>query len=234
VKRTLHWPPSDVGVEAVGESFYRDVLAQLAGNHAGSSALVYFTAKLVPEADNTHDPNAVAIHFEGSKLAHLSRDDAVIYRAHVGTSATTADALITGGGSFDGVQYDYRLELLISLDTPPVARLRPRYSVPVRLHPQLIISVAPSTGRITVVAPAVGSVAASLCWPGVRLKAWAVDDLSDIHFFAPGSIGGSGRVAVISRTVFKHLSLLVEDADARVCFAGRNGVVFEFDSPTAE
>src|SRR3954449_10463112 len=69
-------------VQVVGESHYQDALRTLAGR-IGSDGV--FTARLVPEPDNPHDPRAVAVCVDGdlAKIGHLARDVAKVYHSLV-------------------------------------------------------------------------------------------------------------------------------------------------------
>lgn len=88
--------------EVVGESFYQDNLLQIAGEKTDESKEVECTALLVPEPENKHDRNAVAVYINNLKVGHLSRDDAADYQEFLqefnitGKSVECA-AFITGG-----------------------------------------------------------------------------------------------------------------------------------------
>ncbi len=73
----------DFDLEVVGESHYQDALWRAVGSISDDQENVRseFTAALVPEPDNPHDRNAIAIHIEGRQVGHLSRSDARRYRA---------------------------------------------------------------------------------------------------------------------------------------------------------
>lgn len=45
-----------------------------------------FTARLTPELDNPHDENAVRVDIDGHTVAYLSRANAALWRASLGTS----------------------------------------------------------------------------------------------------------------------------------------------------
>ena len=78
----------------VGESFYQSaLLALLAGrghtktdvSSARKPIRESFTARLIPEINNPHDANAVAVQINGRQVAHLSRSNAANYRRAFGT-----------------------------------------------------------------------------------------------------------------------------------------------------
>ena len=92
----------DYKFEVVGESYHQDALAKICGGHCEDGHELETTALLVPESDNPHDANAVAVYIDGEKVAHLSRADALDYRramASQGFSGLIAhcDAMIVGG-----------------------------------------------------------------------------------------------------------------------------------------
>ncbi len=92
-------------LEVVGESRYQDSLWSLAGTDDRSERIrISVTALLVPETDNPHDPQAVAVWVDGLKVGHLSRADARLYRPgilalHLAEGCPVAvPGVITGGG----------------------------------------------------------------------------------------------------------------------------------------
>jgi len=66
-------------LDVVGESFYQESLRNLVGPTA-ERVHVAAEATLVPETDNQHDPNAVAVWIAGHQVGHLSREDAARFR----------------------------------------------------------------------------------------------------------------------------------------------------------
>ena len=69
-------------VSVVGESFYRDALRQAtrARGVTGGRVRLDVKAALLPEPHNPHDSNAVAVHVDGERVAHLARDIARRYQ----------------------------------------------------------------------------------------------------------------------------------------------------------
>lgn len=93
----------DRSVDVVGESHHQAALLDLAGGvrHYGGVELEA-VADLVPEPENRYDRNAVAVKIGGLVVGHLSREDAVDYRALVDErialdGAATCPARIVGG-----------------------------------------------------------------------------------------------------------------------------------------
>jgi hypothetical protein len=228
----MHWPHSGTCLEVVGESFYRPALEMVAGNPPDKGGFAYFTATMAPESDNKHDANTVGVLFDKDMLGHLSREDAAQYRQAVGSAVTTADAVVAGFAS-EGRDYDYCVELFLDFDTPPNpnARFTPRYRTCFRAPSSP--SVFLTGKRVTVMAPYLTSATAAACWPGAQVTAWTKPDLPDVHFFVRGSVGGRGRLAVLSKKLLAQLPVQAQDIDAAILVAGRNGVVFEFMLPDA-
>ncbi|WP_164887553.1 HIRAN domain-containing protein [Paenirhodobacter populi] len=88
--------------DIVGESYYQDALAAIAGPKTEGGVEHVCTARLVPEPSNPHDPNAVAVHIGGRKVGHLSRLAAAHWvgmLSRTGSAGVTleADAMIIGG-----------------------------------------------------------------------------------------------------------------------------------------
>lgn len=207
-----HWRPSGkFGTKAVGESFYRSEIAAIAQNTVGQSALTFFNATLVLDNNNPHDPEAVAVLCGTRKVAHLSRDDARTFR-HVlrehgfNGEPTSCDAVVFGGGSINGRRYDYSIELDLTLDgrsTVP-GHSRPTYLSPVRASPLPLI-LSRRENELLIKFPFVAKEALSTCEVGSLIKPWTKSELDDIHFFAPGSIGGTGRIGVLAKSLIPEL-----------------------------
>lgn len=89
-------------VDAVGESHHQEALTLIAGGKSKDGVRLTKAATLVLDSKNRYDPQAVAIHIDGHKVGHLSRDNARRYRerlAELGTPEreVTCPALIVGG-----------------------------------------------------------------------------------------------------------------------------------------
>jgi len=118
----LHWPPTGLfPLLAAGTSYHDEAISQLAGNAPGKAALVFCTARLVPEDTNPHDPNAVAVFIQGEKLGYLPRSCAPAFReafARFGLplGPTTCDAVIANGLLVDRKQYSYAIELDVAAE----------------------------------------------------------------------------------------------------------------------
>lgn len=94
----------DDRVAAVGESFYQPALLAACGAHRGEEVGFECVAVLIAEPDNPYDSNAVKVEVGGRQVAHLSRADAVAYRAAVRAAAASGmviacPAFIAGRGA---------------------------------------------------------------------------------------------------------------------------------------
>ena len=67
-------------VAAVGEASYQSALIAICGSKRWERVAFDCIAALVPEPNNPHDPNAIAVQVEGRLVGYLSRADARAYR----------------------------------------------------------------------------------------------------------------------------------------------------------
>lgn len=106
-------------VEAVGESHYQEALSQVCGGKTPDGHQHLCVAALVPEPDNPYDANAVGVHVDSLKVAHLSREDAAAYQPVLARLAAkrmvgACNAMIVGGwnrGGGDEGHFGIRLDL---------------------------------------------------------------------------------------------------------------------------
>lgn len=103
----------DYPLHAVGESYYQDALRELVENSADpgpnwpfAGAQCEVTARLVPEADNPYDDQAVRVEIDGRKVGHLSRAEARKYRRVLVDNPVPVKALIIGGWEHKGETYE--------------------------------------------------------------------------------------------------------------------------------
>ena len=104
-------------VRVVGTSHYQDALLDLIGGRAGDEEIrVQKVALFVPEPDNPHDPNAIAIHIDGRLVGYLSRDENKRWLDVVSGHEVGAEAMIAGRQGTTG------LGVFLQLPTPTEAR----------------------------------------------------------------------------------------------------------------
>lgn len=92
--------------EVVGESHYQDNLWSIVGQKWMADRRVRFeaSAALIPEPDNPHDRNAVAVHIASLITGYLSREDAEQHQPRIAArqakigGPVQLPALIAGGG----------------------------------------------------------------------------------------------------------------------------------------
>ena len=100
----------------MGTSHHQDLLRQLAGDALSRREHVAFTALIVPEPENQHDPNAIAVVAEGlGSIGYFGRRDAVRYRVMAEelqrrNAIGVCEAFLTGGWSNE-VSIGVKLEI---------------------------------------------------------------------------------------------------------------------------
>ncbi len=104
-------------VRVVGTSHYQDALLALSGRESDEEIRLNVIATLVPEPDNPHDPDAIAVHVDDNLVGYLAREENARWRDVVGTEPTvSAEAMIAGKGGTTG------LGVFLRLPTPTEAR----------------------------------------------------------------------------------------------------------------
>lgn len=111
-------------VPVVGTSHYQPALTEISGRRADEEIRFETRATLVPEPDNPHDPNAIAVQIEGRLAGYLSRDENPRWQDVVKTLAdhghvAAAEAMIAGRGPGGGTS---NLGVFLRLPTPTEAR----------------------------------------------------------------------------------------------------------------
>lgn len=153
----LQWPGDMMfSVPVRGVEYYRDAIAEIAGNPPGKPALVYCAAMLVLDDDNPHDPKAVSVWVEGVQIGHLPREYAPEFRRRLLTAGipgavTTCDALITKGLVTEDRQYAYCVELDLGTDPAPELCLQPTWGHAKRLDPDPVFQLQADGSYITTV-----------------------------------------------------------------------------------
>jgi hypothetical protein len=103
-------------VRVVGTSHYQDALLELSGREADEEIRLEKIATFIPEPDNPHDPNAIAIHIDGRLVGYLSRNENRRWLDVVTGHEIGAEAMIAGRGGTTG------LGVFLRLPTPTEAR----------------------------------------------------------------------------------------------------------------
>jgi hypothetical protein len=90
-----------VGMNNYATSLQRVVKAHPEHREGNGAPRVAFTATLVAQRANPHDPNAIAVYWKRHMIGHLPRDEAAKYRDTVEQAAqqgrVTADGTIYAG-----------------------------------------------------------------------------------------------------------------------------------------
>ncbi|WGG50903.1 hypothetical protein [Rugamonas sp. DEMB1] len=116
-----HW--SDGGrflVEVSSESRYQAAIGELAGEHGAQGASAPYQAVLLPDDHNHYEDKAVAVFMAGRMVGYLAPKDALRFRqrlaaAELAGQPTTCDAMVRGGGDWQGK----RLAYVVVLDVEP-------------------------------------------------------------------------------------------------------------------
>jgi hypothetical protein len=69
--------------DVVGESHYQDALERICGGKKQESAHHEDYAMLLPDSENTFDPNAVGVWIGGQLVGYLSRPDAARFKSGI-------------------------------------------------------------------------------------------------------------------------------------------------------
>jgi len=125
----------DETLYVVGESYREDALWRLVGGTRQEGVRVECVAQLIPEPENPHDGNAIAVFIEGEHVGYLSRSDAAAYvdgLTHLidesPNGRVTLHGWICGGGLREdglgrlGVFLDHDPEDFGVVDEPPPHR----------------------------------------------------------------------------------------------------------------
>jgi hypothetical protein len=111
-------------VSVVGTSHYQPALAEITGRKGDEEIRFETTATLVPEPDNPHDANAIAVHVANHLVGYLSRDENPRWQEVVKILAdqghlAAAEAMIAGRAPGGGTS---NLGVFLRLPTPTEAR----------------------------------------------------------------------------------------------------------------
>ncbi|HVK20736.1 MAG TPA: HIRAN domain-containing protein [Actinokineospora sp.] len=96
----------DEDLEVVGESDYQVELRAICGASAGDRVRHQVVAVLVPEPENVHDSNAIAVHVDGRRVGYLPREVAARYLAGLHRlmaecgGLVTLEGIVVGGGFY--------------------------------------------------------------------------------------------------------------------------------------
>jgi len=116
-------------IGAVGESHYQPALLHACGARRGEDVQFLCRAHLVPEPENPYDANAVAVHVNGARVAHLARAEAarwqpILLRLAERGEVATCEAMIAGHPSRGATN-----NLGIFLHLPPLAEARTQLAI---------------------------------------------------------------------------------------------------------
>jgi collagen type III alpha len=143
--------------EVAGESHYLAALEKVLRKSGGGRDEVETTALLVPEPDNRHDPNAVAVLIQHETVGYLPREDAAKYRAlldhMVGSGFAARVPCRVWGGQITDHGYDRAGRVTLEerfRARVTIALAEPHLCLPVNTAPQAPHVVLPHGGAIQV------------------------------------------------------------------------------------
>lgn len=204
-----HWVSSGhFAEEVVGESYCTEAFEALWKWPPEGDRSVHALAVLRPNPKNEHDANAVEVLCEGLRLGFLNRESAIALHAAIGEGGrasrdTTAyikvSRLILNNGDTA-----FTAALDLDFDLPPRTGpgSRPRRLSAVMV-PHLQMFPMLRDGHLYFFSPDTESAVAAMCTPGMEIDCWSPQESEDVFLFAPGSIGGSGRIGVTSLPLLK-------------------------------
>lgn len=201
------WPGSmQFGCEVVGESYRKDAIDSLMDGSEWDHAIRMDKALLRPMPENEYDKNAVAVVIEGKQVGFLSRDNAVRYHAAFADAGETeeseCDCLIEGRQLGTGApRYSVWLDADLEKRPSSSIRIRNREAKILPLYPPFVLQ---SHGATFMIAHWLPSMVVDFCTPGDEVDVWEKPDSDEIFLFAKGSIGGTGRIGVLSRQIITN------------------------------
>jgi hypothetical protein len=223
------WPWSGrYPLEVVGESHYAEALKSLPLPKGASASVLLGNARLVHKPDNIYDPNAMAVLIDDRQVGFLSRDDAVTYhRAFESRGVeerTSICNVLVSCSHLDTDDPRFSVQLDVDFAQDPSVSIRPAHRAMISLQ-DFVPIVVKSQGHGFIVAHWLPLKAVECCVPGESVSVWRRPGTSELHLFAPGSIGGSGRLAVIDEGLLAQFGIdSVERFHPIVYAAGRREV----------
>lgn len=199
-----HWPSNGAFAEKiVGTSHYQDVLSKAVNWPINGEHIVYGKADLIPQPDNAYDPNAVKIIYEGKQIGYLSKESAEKYKHLVVDNLsvydpphTTAYLRIKQIKLSDG-QVVFSVSACLDFMIPPsdVNKAKSK-NIDRQILPKLEPLVFHQGDYLFFMEPDADPYAINLCHPGDSIDVWSPEGKNTVYFYAKGSVGGSGKLAV--------------------------------------
>lgn len=159
---------------------------------------------------NEHDHQAVAVFIGHTKVGYLNREMAPLFRQALARNQinrpTSCDAVIFGGGSYADKEFDYSVQLDFNLEDEfsESTGTRPTYPVPDPVSPNPVVLSQTETECFLKV-HFLDEFTLDLCRMGRYVKEWRRPDGSELIFYAPGSVGGTGKVAALKTSDYPAL-----------------------------
>jgi hypothetical protein len=140
------------GMRVAGTSHHQRELEALTGGRSENSAHHKCAVLLLPEPNNSYDPNSVAVyivaHGEKTGIGYLQHDIAPLFNKcllHDGFSAGSCNALIVGGwhrqdGNEDG-KFGVRLDACLPFQLNPLTIPDASHAAPIKSQPVQIAAL---------------------------------------------------------------------------------------------
>lgn len=228
----LHWPPTGLfPLAAAGVSYHEAAIAKLAQNAPGKPALVFCTARLVPENSNPHDANAVAVWIAGEKVGFLPKEFAIHFRGlftrfGLEVAPTTCDAVISNGLSTEERQYSYTIELDIAPEPKAApASAAPSYPQLSREDPDPVFRRQEDGSYLVMVR--LGQGVLGDMHKRLRMGSWTTDHWSTINYYVdnPQGIGLGHKLFEVPKTTHQQMFGEAEPDAEIVSIVGRTATV---------
>ncbi len=208
--RGTHWPASGCfGEEVAGASYCAANYRALWSWPADKERTTHALALLRPDPSNEHDGNAIQVLFEDRRLGFLSRESARLLHDALGeggkvTWDTTAYSRVTRKLSTSGEE-SFSTALDLDFRFPPRRGPGSRPRRLARLMTPYINTFGTVRGdHFLIFAPETPSEVVTMCTPGMEVTCWSPPSSETIYLFAPGSVGGSGKIGVIEASFLRR------------------------------
>lgn len=238
-RRRLYFQPSGAyAVEAVGETHHKDALDALwPSTSARSDVVLLHSALLKPEPDNPVDGLAVAVYVDGRRVGYLSNADLPAF--HRSTSTISSESVeyhcSIAIAYFDwqsdapsvSVELDCTEDFSYSDRNPGITPGRVALPIP---SPSVLLK----DGYGLIFFSWLPNRTVRLCQPGFPVNIWIKPGTTDVYMYAPGSIGGQGRLGIVDLGVIEACGISdVEQFAPRIYTAGGTALTLYFALPAA-
>lgn len=230
--RGTHWISSGCFSEDVaGASYCHSAYESLWAWPPDKERSIHVLAVLRPNPGNQHDPNAVEVLCEEQRIGFLSRDSARLLHETIGSGGratwdTTVYAKVTKEVSLEGeITYSAALDLDFGLAPKTGPGSRPR-RLSGRMVPFINTYASVRGDHLIIFAPEAKAEVVAMCTPGMEVTCWSPSGSEDIYLYAPGSMGGTGKIGVTDGSFLRRAGFVdIDDFNPIIHSASGNAVV---------